>query len=111
MNIYDITKEIISMSKADSDSDVNAWNTVFNNFDEALEKCSDVNILAKCILEDDEWHIPFDSRMKLMEKTKFLGEDSFDFLADYYSFKTAFLDPGDEYDEAAKGLDDLFLNR
>lgn len=111
MNINDITEEIISMSKADSDSDINAWNAVFNSFDQALDECSDVDILVKCLLQDDEWLIPFDSRIKLMEKAKSLGGDSFEFLADYYSFKTAFLDPGDEYDEAAKRLDDLFSNR
>jgi len=29
-------------------------------------------------------------------------------LADYYSFKTAFLDPGKEYDDAVVKLDELF---
>ena len=46
--------------------------------------------------------------MKLMVKAKSLGGCSLEFLADYYSFKTAFLDPGKEYDDAVVKLDELF---
>ncbi|WP_296236715.1 hypothetical protein [Psychrobacter sp. UBA5136] len=43
-----------------------------------------------------------------MEKAKSLGGYSLEFLADDYSFKTAFLDPGKEYDAAVAKLDELF---
>ncbi|MBZ1392659.1 hypothetical protein [Psychrobacter pacificensis] len=100
------------MSEAKVDADVETWRDVFSKFDKAVEECSDVDMLVKCLLEDDLWYIPFDSRMKLMEKSESkaesLGGCSLEFLADYYSFKTAFLDPGKEYDDAVVKLDELF---
>lgn len=46
--------------------------------------------------------------MKLMGKAKSLCVCSLEFLADYYSFKIAFLDLDKEYDNAVVKLDELF---
>jgi len=58
------------MSEAKVDADMGAWRDVFSKFDKAVEECFDVDMLVKCLLEDDSWYIPFDSRIKLMEKAK-----------------------------------------
>ncbi len=108
MNICRISAQIREMYEAEVNSDISTWRDVLSNFDKAVEGCSDVDMLVKCLLEDDLWYIPFDSRMKLMEKAKSLGGCSLEFLVDYYSFKTAFLDPGKEYDDAVVKLDELF---
>ncbi len=108
MNICRISAKIREMYEAEVNADIGTWRDVLSSFDKAVEECSDVDMLVKCLLEDDLWYIPFDSRMKLMEKAKSLGGCSLDFLADYYSFKAAFLDPGKEYDNAVAKLDKLF---
>ena len=108
MNICRISTQIREMSEAKVDADMGTWRDIFSKFDKAVEECFDVDMLVNCLLEDDSWYIPFDSRMKLMEKAKSLGGCSLEFLADYYSFKTAFLDPGKEYDDAVVKLDELF---
>ena len=86
MNICRISAQIREMYEAKVDADVETWRDVFSKFDKAVEECSDVDMLVKCLLEDDLWYIPFDSRMKFMEKAKSLGGCSLELLADYYSF-------------------------
>ena len=95
------------MFNQDKNLDVSEWNKVFINFEDALEKCSDASTLIKCILEDNNWYIPFDYRMKIMEKAKNLGANSHEFLCDYYSYKCAYLDPSIEWAEASLKLDEL----
>ena len=73
MNIYRISAKIREMYEAEVNADIGTWRDVLSSFDKAVEECSDVDILVKCLLEDDLWYIPFDSRMKLMEKAKSLG--------------------------------------
>lgn len=107
MNILEISQQIKSMFKQNPNPSVSEWNIVFTNFENALDACSDVDILVQCILDDNEWDIPFDDRMKLMDKAKDLGADSYEFLRDYYAFRGGFLDPGDEYEEANLELEKL----
>lgn len=107
MTILEISRQIEYMYKQDTNPDASEWNMVFANFDDALEKCLDLNTLIKCVLEDNNWYIPFDYRMKIMEKAKNLGANSHEFLCDYYSYKCAYLDPGIEWAEASLKLDEL----
>lgn len=110
MNILDATKQIINMYNSPENSSAIEWHDIFKKFDSALEGCSDLHILLKCIFYDENWYLPFDYRIKLMEKAKSLGADSYRFWADYYSYKVSFLDPGEEYDKASFCLDKLNEN-
>ena len=108
MNICRISAQIREMYEAEVNADIGMWRDVLSSFDKAVEECSDVDMLVRCLLEDDLWYMPFDSRMMLIEKAKSLGGSSLQFLADYYSFKAAFQDLGKEYDDAIIKLDELF---
>ena len=55
MNICRISTQIREMSEAKVDADMGAWRDVFSKFDKAVEECFDVDMLVKCLLEDDSW--------------------------------------------------------
>ena len=107
MDILKASRQIIAMYNMEESPDAEAWKNIFKRFENALKDCSDVDTLVECLMEDDCWCIPFDYRIQLMEKAKALDADSYDFLIDYYGFKSAFLDPGDEHIEAYKKLIEL----
>lgn len=110
MNIIEATTQIIKMYNSSENPSETEWREIFEKFDNALKDCDDLDILLKCIVYDNNWYLPFDYRTKLMEKTKNLGADSYEFLVDYYSYKVSFLDPGEEYDESSRLLDELNEN-
>lgn len=107
MNIIKASQKIKTMFKQNPNPSVSDWNIAFSDFENALINCSDLNILVQCVLDDNEWDIPYEYRMELMDKAKNLGADSFEFLRDYYAFRGSFLDPGDEYEEANTELEKL----
>ena len=53
MNICRISTQIREMSEAKVDADMGAWRDVFSKFDKAVEECFDVDMLVKCLLEDE----------------------------------------------------------
>lgn len=107
MNILNATKQIIKMYEMPVNPSKSMWCEAFESFNKALEDCNDLNTLLECIFYDSNWYLPFDYRVKLMDKAKELGANSYNFWADYYSYKVSFLDPGEEFDEAAMKLDSL----
>lgn len=107
MPLLNITKQIIKMYELPVNPSKQQWCEVFESFNNALEDCDDLNVLLECIFYDSNWYLPFNYRLDLMNKAKSLGANSYDFLADYYSYKVSFLDPGKEYDEAVKELNSL----
>ena len=117
MNIKDASNAIKSLYKKpnsffESDTDANfAWEKAIHNFDRALEAENNLNTLELCVLEDSNWEISVNERLKLLKKAKILGASSNEFLIDYFGYLAAHLDPGSEKKAASKSLQVLLDNK
>ena len=74
---------------------------------QSLMHCHKRNVLVDCLMLDNEWLIPFDYRLFIMEKAKSLGANSKAFLIDYYGYKAAFLGRSEEQQQAKNRLKQL----
>lgn len=80
------------------------WQKAVNDFERALENENDLIVLESCILADPDWILHVDGRLNLLEKAKALGISSKNFLIDYYGYRAAHLDPGEEQEDSISKL-------
>ena len=114
MNIIEVSQNIIELyrkpnSNFSSKKDMKlVWNNVLEEFDRALEDENDINVLEKCILDDINWELHVEGRLKMLRKAKMLGAKSESFLKDYYGYLAAHLDPSCGKEAAERELERLF---
>ena len=85
----------------------NAWDEALDNFEKALNLEEDPKKLEVCILDDPNWELSVDERIKLSKKAKRLGAASKKFLMDHYGYLAAHLDPSPEKNYAASEFNKL----
>ena len=95
MSVVQASERIKSLYRESSNDD-QVWKSALDAFGFALNSENDAETLERCILDDNNWELPVQLRIDLLNKAKALGCRSRAFLMDYYGYKAAHLDPEDE---------------
>ena len=77
-----------------SDEDIN-WEDSRRRFINALARENSPTRLEEAVIYKWSWDLPIDLKMKLLERAKDAGCDSFKFWQDYYKYLAAHLTPSD----------------
>lgn len=106
MDIEDAIKQIKGLYQS-ANTNAKDWADAAAEFRAALDRTDDFERLEACVIADENWDISVEERQMLLKKAKALGANSKSFLADYYGFLAAHLDPGQDKDAARAALQEV----